>query len=234
MFAQGLSRVLGEEFDLVGTVCDGAELLEAAPRLKPDVVVADLNMPSIDGIRATRELSALLPAVRVIILTMHANSAYATEALRSGAKGYVLKSSPVDELASAIELVMEGRVYVTPAIAEQVMARVAEEEAEPIPELTPRQREVVALTAGGASMKKVALELGISRRTVEYHKYRAMEAMGVDSMADLVLAAARMGLIEGESAEIYGGIPRPIPGSTGGEGALDSRGKAGGARNGMR
>lgn len=213
MFAQGLSSVLCENFELVGIASDGRELVDMAPRLQPDVVVADLNMPLLDGISAARELTRRLPAVRVIILTMHANASYAAEALRSGAVGYVLKSSPVDELEKAIEMVMQGRVYVTPELAGQVMSRVAEEDEQSAPELTQRQREVLALTAQGASMKKVALELGISRRTVEYHKYRAMEVLGVDSMADLVLTAARMGLVEGDAPESYNGDHRPTSGS---------------------
>lgn len=204
MFAQGLGSVLDPRFELVGTVSNGRDLLDAAARLRPDVVIADLDMPSLDGIQATRELAAVLPTTRVIILTMHASSAFATEALRNGARGYLLKSSPVEELTSAIELVMEGRVYVTPEIAQQVMSRVAGEDEEAGPELTPRQREVVELTALGASMKQVALRLGISRRTAEYHKYRAMDALGVDSLAGLVLAAARLGLVETRSREKYG------------------------------
>jgi DNA-binding NarL/FixJ family response regulator len=184
--AQGIAALLRDEFDLVGTVGDGKELVEAARRLRPDVVVADISMPVRDGLDALRGLKADGLTPKVIFLTMHAEPRLAAEALRAGACGYLLKQSAGEELITAIREVLQGRVYLTPRIAGQVLATVAEGEAKPGRKLTPRQGEVLRLVADGRTMKQIAATLRLSPRTVEGYKYEMMEALGLQTTAELI------------------------------------------------
>src|SRR5579883_703857 len=119
--AQGLEALLKDEFDLVGVVHDGRALIEAVPKLRPDVIVADVSMPLLNGIDAIRQIRATAPDAKFVILTMHADSQLAVSAFRAGASGYVLKVSPGEELITAIREVAKGRAYVTPLMAKNVI-----------------------------------------------------------------------------------------------------------------
>ena len=142
---EGLGALLREEFDLVGTVADGAELIAASRRLRPDVIVSDISMPGISGMDALRRLKAESCHAKIIFLTMHADAKLAVEALRAGASGYVLKQSAGEELMAAIREVLQDRIYLTPRIAQQVLAEMAKK---PVaPKLTPRQLDVLKLVA---------------------------------------------------------------------------------------
>ena len=197
----GLRSLLeGGAFDVVGTVADGRALLEAARELQPDVIIADISMPVLGGLEATRLLAKDGVKAKVIILTMHAESHLATEALRAGASGYVLKQSAGNELIAAIGDVLRGDVYVTPLLAKDVLTILAQAgKAGPArprgPRLTPRRREVLRLIAAGRTMKEIAHTLGISQRTVESHKYALMEEIGVGTTAELIQYAIKTGLI---------------------------------------
>ena len=195
--AEGLKRVLAPEFDLVDVVDDGQRLLEAARRLRPDVIVSDISMPGMSGLDALARLKAEDPDARVVFLTMHHNVAYAREALQAGALGYVLKQSAVEELILAVRAAMAGRVFVSPDIAGAVFQAALSgepESADPFDKLSVRQREILRLLVEGHSAKVIAGRLDISPRTVESHKYKIMETLGLDNNAELIRFALRHGL----------------------------------------
>ena len=187
--AQGLGALLREEFDLVGKVADGAELIEAARRLQPDVIVSDISMPGISGLDALRRLKAESCRSKIIFLTMHADTKLAVEALRAGASGYILKQSAGEELMAAIREVLQDRIYLTPRIAKEVLAEMGVKSA--ARQLTPRQLDVLRLVAQGRTLKETAAALGISRRTVETHKYEMMQTLGVETTAELIRYAIK-------------------------------------------
>jgi len=192
--AEGLATILRAEFSLVGTVATGAELLEAAQRLRPDVIVTDFSMPGMTGLDALRRLKADGVTARVIFLTMHADPELAVEVLRAGATGFVVKRAAGKELITAIHTALEGRRYVTPDLAQDVLETLTEPRTAP-KRLTLRQRDVVRLLAEGRTMKEAAAELGTSPRTVETHKYQALQALGLKTTADLIRYAVEQGLV---------------------------------------
>lgn len=186
----GLISLLREHhFDVVGAVGDGQALLDAAKKLRPDVIITDITMPKIGGVEALTRLVAAQPEVRVIVLTMHDDAELATRAMRAGACGFLLKEAAGDELVNAINQVMQGRVYLSPAVTRDVMSRMAAPAGPIEPQLTPRQREVLRLMLQGQRMKEIASTLSLSPRTVEFHKYEMMQALGVRSTAELILYA---------------------------------------------
>lgn len=208
--AEGLASLLEDDFDLIGQVRDGRALVEAARKLRPDVIVSDISMPLLNGLDAVRQIRrAGLPS-KLVILTMHADIHLATEAVRAGATGYVLKQSAGEELITAIREVLKGRTYITPLIATDVIGTLVDERNAPARRpvsLTPRQREVLQLVAEGRTMKEIAGILGISTRTAESHKYQMMAALGVATTAELVQYAIRIGVIA-----LTPGVPHTPPG----------------------
>jgi DNA-binding NarL/FixJ family response regulator len=195
--AEGLRGLLEPEFEVVAVVEDGRALLEAARSLQPEVVVADITMPLINGIEVTSRLAKEQPGVKVVILTMHREEAYARRALEAGASGYVLKVAAPGELILAIRAALSGKVFVTPELAGElagVAARCRQDAADPSASMTPRQREILQLLAAGMTAKEVGAVLGISARTVESHKYEIMRAVGVRTSAELVHFAIRNGI----------------------------------------
>jgi len=192
--AEALKRLLEPEFELVGVVEDGFALLEAAAEKKPDVIVTDISMPGLNGIEALEELKKKNPDVHVVVLTMHRDVAYARRALDAGALGYVLKHSAPEELAMAVRAAAAGRAFITPAIAGEVLHAVQSGDdaaGDPVNKLTLRQREILRLLADGDSAKKIASQLDISPRTVEFHKYSMMDTLGVSTSADLIRFALK-------------------------------------------
>jgi DNA-binding NarL/FixJ family response regulator len=197
--AQGLGSLLKDEFDLVGAVGDGQALLQAARQLRPDVIVTDLSMPRMSGLEALQQLNQEGINSRVIFLTMHADPQIATEAIRAGASGFLLKHSAGEELITAIHEVLQGRVYLAPLITRDVLSALTgagEPPPAPLPKLTPRQREVLQLIAQGRTMKQIATALQLSRRTVETHKYEMMQALGVETTAELIRYAIQNDLVD--------------------------------------
>jgi DNA-binding NarL/FixJ family response regulator len=183
----GLARILNEaNFDVVGAVRDGQQLLEAAARLRPDVIITDLSMPGLSGLDALARLRAEHVQSKVIVLTMHHDADVATDAIRGGAAGFLLKESAGDELLVAIRHALDGKVYVTPSVTQEVMERMARPARVTAPQVTPRQRDILRLIVKGQRMKEIAATLGLSTRTVEGHKYQMMAALGVTSTAELV------------------------------------------------
>lgn len=194
MFAQGLETLLQDEFELLATVENGQDLVEAAIRLSPDVIVVDISMPVLNGFDAVRQLKKKGSSAKVIFLTMHAGTSLVAEAIRCGASGYVLKQSAGEELISAITQVSEGKAYLPP-LREMEFDHSVDRGGSHSPNLTPRQREVLRLIAQGRTMKEIAAQLGISTRTAESHKYEMMEGLGIQTTAELVQYAVQLGLI---------------------------------------
>ena len=194
----GLRNLIEPEFELVGTAADGRELVNAAKTLKPDVVIADISMPRLNGMDAVRQLKKADPSVKVVFLTMHGDVDFATEAFRAGASGYLLKHSAAEELSTAIREALNGRVYITPLIAKGVLGSLLEHPVTPSDkraELTPRQREVLQLVAEGHTIKEVAAILNVSSRTVEFHKTNLVKVLGLSTTAELTQYAIRRGLV---------------------------------------
>ena len=194
MVAEGLRSVLEPTYELVAIVEDGRELVEAAQRLDPDLIVADVTMPLLNGLDAVDQLRGLGCQAKVIFLTMHKDVLYAARALRSGASGFVLKHSAPTELLTAIHEALAGRTYVTAAIAELLKGS-PDQAPDHNVLLTRRQREVLQLFAEGRSAKEVGKLLNISARTAEGHKAQIMSLLGASSTAELVKCAIRHGLV---------------------------------------
>jgi DNA-binding NarL/FixJ family response regulator len=199
LVAEALESLLTPEFDLVGVVEDGRALVEAAGRLRPDVIVADVTMPHLNGIDALAQLRQGGDRTPVVFLTMHRDVTFARRALDAGASGFVLKHSASLELITAIRAALHGKTYLTPQLAGEILESMkegSEEAGDPLGSLTPRQREVLQLQAEGHSAKEIGASLGISTRTVEFHKYQMMETLDIHTSAELIHFAIKHGLVE--------------------------------------
>jgi len=184
---EGIARLLRDhDFDVVGAVGDGQLLIDAAKRLRPDVIVTDLSMPELSGLDVLARLKAEGIDSKIIVLTMHHDANLAAIAMRGGASGFLLKESAGEELLAAMRQALQGRMYLTPALTRAVMEHMARSEDASDPQLTPRQLDVLRLIVKGQRMKEIAANLGLSRRTVETHKYEMMETLGLHSTAELV------------------------------------------------
>ena len=197
LVVEGFRKLLEPEFDVVGAVEDGRTLLDVAPRLQPDVILLDISMPLLNGIDAARQLKKIVPHAKFIFVTMHADAAYVTEAFRAGGSGYLLKRSAATELIVAVREVLQGRFYVTPLVAKELV--------EPLtamsrrkgasPTLTLRQREVLQLIAEGRSNKEAAAILRVSVKAVEFHKSAIARRLGIRTTAELTKYAIEHGLV---------------------------------------
>ena len=199
LVAEGLQRILESEFDIVGIANDGFALIQAVRDGSADVIICDISMPGLNGLDALEELRKEHPNIKVVMLSMHHNVNYAQQALEAGALGYVLKASAPEELILAVRAAAMGRTFISSHIAGEVlqaMRRGEAAQASPIDRLSLRQREILRLLVDGHSAKKIASQLGISPRTVEFHKYTMMESIGVSSSAELIRAALQSGIID--------------------------------------
>ncbi len=187
---EALRKLLEPHCEIVSTVADGRTLLETAALLKPDVIVADISMPLINGLDTGARLKEVLPRMKLVFLTMNEDPALAVEALRCGASGYLLTTSGVKELIRAIQLALNGKSYVTPQMARR-MQKPFNKNPNNGPKaraeiLTARQREVMQLLAGGKSMREVASVVNLTTRTVAFHKYRIMQKLNLKTNADFI------------------------------------------------
>ena len=197
MVLEGVAKILEDNFDIVDKVEDGRALLDSAKRLKPDVIVTDMAMPLLNGLEAARQLKKLVPDSRLIFLTMHADATYAKEAFDAGASGYLLKRSAASELTQAIHAVIQGRTYLTPLLVPDDQSFLGNGFGKHLPklkQLTPRQREVLQLIGEDNSTKEIATILAISVKTVEFHKSKMMENLGIHTTAELTRYAVAHGL----------------------------------------
>jgi DNA-binding NarL/FixJ family response regulator len=199
----GLRKLIEDRCEVVGMVEDGRALVEVAGRLQPDLILLDISMPLLNGLDAARQIKKLLPDAKMLILTMHSSPTYATEAFKAGVNGYLVKQSAATELPKAIEAVIKGEAYLTPAITKPVLETVLRpgqvELKIPLTVLTPRQREVLQLIAEGKSTKDVADLLCVSVKTVDFHKARIMEQLDLHSTPALIKFAIAEGLASAES-----------------------------------
>jgi DNA-binding NarL/FixJ family response regulator len=196
----GLRKLVEEHCEVVGMVEDGRALIEAAKKLRPDIILLDIAMPLLNGLDAARQLVKLVPRSKLIFMTMQSSPTYATEAFKAGASGYLLKRSAVTELSQAIQTVLKGHHYITPLMTKDVLQSVLNSSESPplkpiLAGLTARQREVLQLLAEGKGTKDIASLLNLSVRTVEFHKSRIMEALDIHSTAELTQYAIAEGLI---------------------------------------
>jgi two-component system response regulator NreC len=198
----GLRRILESYpgFVVAAEAASGAEAVELARGLQPDVAIMDIGMPGLNGIEATAQILRRSPATAVLILSMHSDERYVVRALKAGARGYLLKDSVEQDLIEAIQSVHAGKTFFSPAIAEVLSRRDA---GAPQPQavedrydlLTEREREIYQLLAEGRSNKEIAALLCLSLHTVETHRTRVMDKLGLHSAAELVLSAVRRGLV---------------------------------------
>jgi DNA-binding NarL/FixJ family response regulator len=201
LMLDGLSRLLSNEFDIVGTVMDGRTLLTEAERLNPDVVVLDIGMPGLNGIEAARRLAKMLPSTRIVFVTQQLDSAYVHAAFTAGAKAYVSKQGAATELLRAIHIALQGRYYVSPLVGAEA-AELASTDRRRNPaeffgtRLTPRQREVLQLVAEGKSTKEISACLNISPKTVEFHRTGLMDELGLRTIAELTRYAVSRGIVD--------------------------------------
>ena len=195
MVTEGLRSILEKDFVLAGIVEDGRSLLKAVAELRPDVIVADISMPNLNGLDALAHLKRDNPKVRVVFLTMHREAAYARRALEAGAAGYVLKNAAPAELVLAIHAALQGRTFVTPDLAAEMLGGRKPTGVDPVAALTDRQREILRLLVVGKSAKEIASVLDLSARTVEDHKYRMMESLGLENSAELIHFAIKHDLV---------------------------------------
>jgi two-component system, NarL family, response regulator NreC len=199
---QGLRKILEEQpdWEVVAQASDGREAVRLALAVQPDVAILDIGMPLLNGIDATRQIVRRLPAIAVLILSMHSEEAYITQALKAGARGYLLKDSVEEDLLKAIRSTHAGHSFFSPLIARTLLdgyarglnSRDVEDRFEL---LTIRERQIYQLLAEGRGNKEIAQNLGLSLHTVETHRVRIMEKMDVHSAAELVLSAVRRGIV---------------------------------------
>jgi DNA-binding NarL/FixJ family response regulator len=194
---QGLMAFLeGQGFEVVGEAADGQEAQRIAAKTQPDVAILDVSMPVLNGVDAARELKKSLPKTKVILLTKHDEDQYVTEALRAGARGYVLKSQVAKDLVHAIEEVCRGSVYLSPSMSRVVVDAYLSKADAPADPLSARERQVLQLVGEGKSTKEVATQLGVSVKTAESHRARLMRKLDIHETASLVRYAIRRGLIQ--------------------------------------
>ena len=194
---QGVKSLLEREgIQVVGEARDGQEVMQLASKHSPDVAVIDVGMPLFNGLDAARELKRIAPKTKVILLTRHDEDEYLIEALRAGAKGYVLKNQAASDLVHAIQLVCHGQVYLSPGMSSVVVNAYLSKVELPVDPITSREREVLQLIAEGKSTKDIASLLGISVKTADSHRSRLMRKLDIHEVATLVRYAVRKGLVQ--------------------------------------
>jgi DNA-binding NarL/FixJ family response regulator len=201
IFLEGLKRLLQTQFEVVGTAADGGSLVDIVSENPPDIVVTDYSMPGMTGVQAVRKLKERGIDSKVVVLTMHEDVEYALEALELGIDGYVLKRAASSELISAIKGALQGERWISPALAVDIISASKglvqgkpPTESAPLERISSRQRHILEGLVNGKIAKEIAGELDLSRKTVEYHKYKMMEQLGVKSTAELIRFAVRNGV----------------------------------------
>ncbi|HEX6532622.1 MAG TPA: response regulator transcription factor [Nitrospira sp.] len=197
LILDGLRHLLERHYDLVGTVQDGHSVVTAARRFQPDLVLMDVAMPVLNGLQAGRRLREQMPNVKLLYVSMYADTPYVEEALRIGASGYVLKRSGWEDLSRAIEAVLAGRQYISPELSAALQQPAIQPPTAPdgpMRSLTERQRQILRLVAGGYTAKEIGRMLHITSKTVEFHKGRMMRQLQLQSTVELARYALTHGL----------------------------------------
>ena len=184
-------------WEVCAEAADGNETVALATQTKPDILIMDLSMPGLGGVDATMQIRKILPQIEVLILTMHESDRLAGQALRAGARGYLLKGESEDKLIEALEALARHQPYFSPSVSETLLqGYLHSEPTHDLKQLTPRERQIVKLVAEGKSNKVIAAVLNLSIKTVETHRSAAMHKVGAKSAADLTLYAARNDLVQ--------------------------------------
>ena len=201
LVAEGLRSLLAERYEVVGISTNGRRLLVDAAICKPDVVVLDIGMPELNGIDAAHQLGKLVPQAKLVFVTQQIDVQYLRAAFRAGGVGYVAKQSATQELLTAIERALTGKIYVTPLLKDafpDLSLRDLRQSSDVFAkDLTPRQREVLQLVAEGKTIKEISAALAISPKTVEFHKNALMNEIGLRTTAELTRYAISRGIITG-------------------------------------
>lgn len=202
LVSEGLTKLLEADFTLVGTVVDGHALVQAVKKHTPDIAIIDISLPLLNGLEAARQIKKCEPQTKIIFLTMHSEDHFVHEAFKAGGAGYILKQSATAELVFAIKEVYQGRTYVSPSIAQGIVrqalnpssnsTKAAQAETPP---LTQRQVEILQLVAEGKSNKDIAVVLNLAVKTVEFHKTRIMQILGLKTASELTKYAITTGII---------------------------------------
>ena len=197
LLAESLTRFLQMNFEVIGVAHDGNTMLDLACQYKPDVVVADISMPQLDGLEAARIIRKELRSTKILFLTMHTDIPMVENAFRAGASGFMTKTTNSDELLRAIQTVAKGETYIAPMLAGELIEvlTIPNPEHQPAAALTTKQRQIVQLLAEGKTMKEAAGTMNISTRTAESHKYEVMRRLGVKTTAELIRYALRINLV---------------------------------------
>ena len=203
MLRHGLKKILEDRHDwrVVAEAGNGRDAVREATALKPDIAVLDIGMPLLNGLEATRQIVRHAPSVRVLILSMHSDQAYVTQAVQAGAKGYILKESAAAELVEAISALASGKSFFSPAVAQVVFddytRRLTDRGiSDPYDSLSEREREVLQLVAEGRSSKEIAEVLSISATTVETHRAHLLQKLGLHNTVEVVRYASRRGIVQ--------------------------------------
>lgn len=194
---RGFRLILAQhpDIEVVGEAANGAEAVELAHKLAPDVVVLDIAMPVLNGVEATRRIRQQSPECNVLVLSMHKDAAYVRETLRVGAKGYLLKDSVDGDLVTAVRAVARGEGFLSPAVSATVLADYQEHVTDPLDSISPRERQLLQMLAEGKTSKDIAVELKISVYTVDAHRSRIMKKLQLRGIGDLIRFALQRGLI---------------------------------------
>ena len=194
---RGLKSILDREgFEIVGEASDGAQAVAQALDLQPDLFVMDISMPVMTGIEAAAQIRRAVPSAKIILLTVHTENRYILEALRSGIRGYVLKSRAASELVEAIREILNGRIYLSPGISHTVVEAYLQQNTGESESLTRRELQVLQLVAEGKTTKEIAASLAVSAKTADSHRSNIMHKLNLHSVADLVRYAIRRGLVQ--------------------------------------
>lgn len=203
LLLDGLRRLLADDFDVVGVAVNGAELVQMAEELHPDVILLDISMPQLNGLDAARQLKQRGNPALLIFVTMHKDPTYVKEAFRAGAVGYVLKHSAGSDLVSAVNEVLQGRFYLSPLVSKATLTELigvsSGGRARSEGELTERQCDVLRLIAEGHPAKVIASRLCVSQKTIEFHRAGIMRRLGLRSTAELTRYAMKHGLVNSET-----------------------------------
>jgi DNA-binding NarL/FixJ family response regulator len=193
---KGMRTVLEPHYEIVGTATDGRALVDAALRLRPQLIVMDIGMPLLNGIDAAVQIKKHLPAVKLLFVSMHDNPAYLVSARQAGASGYVLKSAASEELLEAIDSVLKGEIYVSSKLSRESLERFENPHRVATSlDLSPRERETLQLIAEGRTEKEIAFRLEISIKTVGFHRENIKRKLGLRTTAELTRYAIEQGLI---------------------------------------
>lgn len=198
MFLEGICAVLNLEdgINVVGRSANAKLVVEEVRKLRPDVVVLDISMPEANGIDLCREVCRIEPKPAVLMLSVHSSEEYIAQAVVAGASGYLLKEAACDELGRAIRAVAAGHFYLGDGIPASALQRIARPSADPYESLSPRERDVLRLTAQGFALRDIGEALGIGPKTVDTHRRRLMKKLAIDNYMDLLKFAIRQGLVK--------------------------------------